>query len=95
MKNESRKCRSRKTCQYKITVESYLDQNWSQWFDGFQIEPKEDGETVIIGDVHDQADLHGVIKKIRDLGLHLVSVEQLCCRPQQKVKKCKRSMVNE
>ncbi len=63
---------------YVIRVAGRLDTRWSEWFDGMTIEyrlPPED-ETVISGYVPDQASLHGLLNKIRDLNLRLIAVEQ-------------------
>jgi hypothetical protein len=62
---------------YEIRVKGNLDLRWSDWFDGFSITPVGDGETLLIGTVADQAALHGVLHKIRDLGLPLLSVQRL------------------
>ena len=62
---------------YQITVEGNLDQRWSDWFDGLTITPREDDETLLVGPVADQAALHGLLNKIRDLGLPLLSVQRL------------------
>ena len=62
---------------YEIRVKGNLDLRWSDWFDGFSITPVGDGETLLIGSVADQAALHGVLHKIRDLGLPLLSVQRL------------------
>jgi hypothetical protein len=62
---------------YEIRVEGTLDLRWSDWFDGFSIVPAGDRETLLVGTVGDQAALHGVLHKIRDLGLPLLSVQRL------------------
>jgi hypothetical protein len=62
---------------YEIRVKGYLDLRWSDWFDGFSITPVGDDETLLIGSVADQAALHGVLHKIRDLGLPLLTVQCL------------------
>lgn len=62
---------------YKIRVKGNLDLRWADWFDGFSITPMGDDETVLIGSVADQAALHGVLHKIRDLGLPLLTVQFL------------------
>jgi len=62
---------------YRITVKGILDVNWSDWFDGFTVKHKGEDETILEGLVVDQADLHGLLAKIRDLGLILRSVESL------------------
>ena len=59
---------------YEIRVPGHLDSHWSEWFDGLTLTPLETGETVISGTVMDQAALHGILIKVRDLGLPLLSV---------------------
>lgn len=59
---------------YKIRIKGHLDERWSEWFDHMTITYEESGETLLTGLVIDQAELHGLLKKIRDLGLTLVSV---------------------
>lgn len=59
---------------YEIRVRGHLSQQWMGWFEGLTIILEEDGNTLLIGLVIDQAALHGVLKKIRDLGMPLVSV---------------------
>jgi len=59
---------------YKIRIKGHLDERWSEWFDDMTISLEENGETLLTGPVADQAELHGLLKKIRDLGLVLVSV---------------------
>lgn len=59
---------------YQIIVKGVLDSRWSDWFEGMTVTPKPDGETVLTGPVADQAALHGLLQKIRDMGLPLVSV---------------------
>jgi hypothetical protein len=61
---------------YRITVRGRLGRRFASAFDGLAVEPK-DGETVIAGDVLDQAQLHGILERIRDFGLELVRVEQV------------------
>jgi hypothetical protein len=62
---------------YQIRVKGDLDQRWSDWFDGFTLTPQVDGATLLTGPVADQAALHGLLGKIRDLSLPLLSVERL------------------
>ena len=62
---------------YEIRVEGMLDEHWSAWFDGMQITSEPDGVTVIAGQVTDQAALHGLLAKVRDLGLPLISVHRV------------------
>lgn len=59
---------------YEIRVQGHLDPRWSSWFDGLSLTRESDGTTVIQGPVLDQAALHGLLRKVRDLGLALVSV---------------------
>lgn len=59
---------------YEICVKGHLDPHWSHWFEGFAIALKDNGETLLSGSVIDQAALYGVVMKVRDLGLPLVSV---------------------
>ena len=59
---------------YQIVVKGHLDGEWSEWFDGLTITLGENGDTLLTGQVIDQAALHGILKKIRDLGMPLLSV---------------------
>jgi hypothetical protein len=61
---------------YEIRVEGVLDSRWSAWFDGLQISSDEHGETTIAGPVTDQTALHGLLARVRDLALPLVSVRR-------------------
>jgi hypothetical protein len=61
----------------QIRVEGVLDAGWSAWFDGLEVAGDARGQTTITGPVADQAALHGLLAKIRDLGLPLVSVQRL------------------
>jgi hypothetical protein len=58
----------------RIVVKGHLDPAWSEWFGGWAIAPEENGTTTLSGQVADQAALHGVLSRIRDLNLPLVSV---------------------
>ena len=62
---------------YAIKVKGHLDQSWSGWLGDLTIEPQAHGETLLTGPVRDQAALHGLLNKIRDLGLLLLSVERI------------------
>ena len=62
---------------YHIQVKGILDQKWLDWFDGFTILPQPDDETLLVGTVKDQAALHGLLAKIRDLGLPLLTVQRI------------------
>jgi len=58
-----------------ITVKGHLDQRWSEWFEGLTIIHQENGQTMLAGQLPDQAALHGALIKVRDLGLTLVAVQ--------------------
>ena len=60
---------------YRICVSGHLDDRWSEWFGDMSLQRRDDGTTVLVGPVVDQAALHGLITRIRDLGLPLLSVE--------------------
>jgi hypothetical protein len=60
---------------YEIRVQGHLGNSWSSWFEGMTIRHEENGETVLAGALADQAALHGVLNKIRDLGLPLVELK--------------------
>ena len=62
---------------YEIRIDGYLGDHWSAWFDGLSLTQEQDGTTVLVGLVRDQAELHGILDKIRDLGLPLVSVNHV------------------
>jgi hypothetical protein len=59
---------------YQITIKGHLGQQWTSWFEGLTITLEENGDTVLTGVVVDQVALHGLLKKVRDLGVPLVSV---------------------
>ena len=59
---------------YQVRIKGRLDERWAEWFDGFSIVPRAEDETLLTGSVADQIGLHGLLNKIRDLGLPLVSV---------------------
>lgn len=65
---------------YQIRLKGHLDRQWSDWFAGLAI-TLDDGDTLLTGPVRDQAALHGVLKKVRDLGAPLVSVNCLAPGP--------------
>ena len=59
---------------YDIRVKGHLDGRWSDWFDGLEISNAENGVAVLSGEIVDQAALHGVLNKVRNLNLPLISV---------------------
>lgn len=63
--------------QYEIRLKGHLGPRWSAWFDGMSVTNAEDGTTVIRGTVADQSALHGLLQKLRDVGIPLLSLEQL------------------
>ena len=60
---------------YQIRIEGHLDERWLRWFEGLDVSPLPEGETIISGEM-DQSALHGVLNRIRDLGLELISVQR-------------------
>ena len=63
--------------QYEIRVQGHLGARWAPWFDGLSLTTEDDGSTVIRGSVIDQAALHGLLQKLRDLGVPLLSLTQV------------------
>ena len=60
--------------EYHIRIRGHLDPQWSAWFDGLTVVNQVDGDTVLAGPVVDQAALHGILMRVRDLGLTLLAV---------------------
>jgi hypothetical protein len=61
---------------YAIRLKGHLDGRWANWFEGLTITLEDNGETLLTGPVTDQAALHGLLRKVRDLGLPLLSVNR-------------------
>jgi hypothetical protein len=59
---------------YQIRIKGHLGRQWTDWFEGLTVTLEDNGEMLLTGSVVDQAALHGVLKKVRDLGMPLVSV---------------------
>jgi len=62
---------------YEIKLKGHLNENWADWFDEMSFTHENDGTTTLTGEIVDQSALHGVLKKVRDLGLPLISVNQV------------------
>ena len=63
-----------KHSQYEFEIEGHLDNRWQEWFEEFTLTRTADGRTLLTGPIRDQAALHGILKKINNLGLTLISV---------------------
>jgi hypothetical protein len=66
---------------YEIRIKGHLDNRWTDWFEGLTITALDNGETLLTGPVVDQAALHGLLRKVRDLAMPLLSVTRI--RPGQ------------
>jgi hypothetical protein len=66
-----------KSERYEIRIQGHLDNRWNGWFSGLTLTREDSGETVLTGPVVDQAALHGVLRKVRDLGMPLLSVTRV------------------
>jgi hypothetical protein len=62
---------------YQIRIKGHLGQQWTDWFEGLTITLEDNGDTLLTGPVIDQAALHGLLKKVRDLGMPLLSVNRV------------------
>jgi hypothetical protein len=62
---------------YEIRIKGHLDNRWADWFEGMTITLEGNGETLLTGQVADQTALHGLLRKVRDLGMPLVSVNRI------------------
>jgi len=68
----------------EIRVEGHLDPTWGDWLEGFTLTHSQEGETLLVGQVKDQAALYGLISKLRDLGVKLISVVPTIQRYEEK-----------
>ena len=62
---------------YEIRIKGHLDDRWADWFEGLTITLEDNGDTLLTGPVVDQAALHGLLRKVRDLGIPLLSVNRV------------------
>jgi hypothetical protein len=73
---------------YQIRVRGHLGDGWSEWFEGWRISNEDSGDAVLTGPVSDQAALHGLLNRVRDLGLPLLAVARI----DEGVTQCKRNL---
>lgn len=71
------RCGEQLPATYALRVDAHLDQHWSAWFDGLTLSQEAGGTTMLTGPVSDQAELHGLLGRIRDLGITLISVARV------------------
>lgn len=65
------------TNHYQIRIQGHLDTGWARWFDGLAVANEANGTAMLFGQIQDQAALHAILIKIRDLGLTLIAVQQI------------------
>jgi hypothetical protein len=75
---------------YELQIDGHLDEHWSAWFGGLTVIREDDGTTTLRGAVTDQAELHGLLAKIRDLGTTLISVKTIDAPQNRGHKRCLR-----
>jgi hypothetical protein len=75
--NSKQKTDSSQPTIYQIRIEGHLDGQWTDWFYGLTVALEENGDTLLTGPIADQAALFGLLKKVRDLGMPLVSVNRI------------------
>jgi hypothetical protein len=68
---------------YQIRIEGHLRPQWAEWFEGLSVSLEPDGTTLLSGPVIDQAALYGLLKKVRDLGMPLLAVNQVAIQSQK------------
>ena len=68
---------------YRIELQERMGSDWNEWFDGFTVAHAVNGGILMTGTVADQAALHGIIRKVRDLGLTLVAVQRMGTHPEE------------
>ena len=73
----SSRSRAHPSAQYELRIEGHLDEYWSTWFGELTLTREDDGTTTLRGPVADQAELHGLLAKVRDLGTLLISVRAI------------------
>ena len=76
---------SNKATTYQIRLGSQLNEHWIAWFDQMTLTQADNGDTLLTGPVVDQAALHGLLRKVRDLGLPLISVVQVQLRQEDEL----------
>jgi hypothetical protein len=74
----------REAGRYEIRLKGHLDGRWAAWFDGLSLSRESDGTTLLTGSIPDQAALHGLLQRVRDTGLSLVSVSRLAPGPAER-----------
>ncbi len=62
---------------YQIKIKGHMDEKWADWFEALEITHEDDGTTTLYGTLPDQTALHSILRKIRDLNLHLISLKQV------------------
>ena len=75
---------------YQIRIKGHLSREWTDWFGGVTVTLEKDGDTLLTGPLIDQAALHGLLKKVRDLGMPLVSVNPVQCNETRLEKESKK-----
>jgi hypothetical protein len=68
---------------YRIQVREHLEKNWNKWFSGFSVTHEIHGRTILTGKVANQAMLHGLLRRVRDLGLTLISIQRMEAGPKK------------